>query len=502
MEPNGLVATSAQSPPAEGKSGVRAPEVQLVPELVRSIYLDRMTGSLEFERGEPRQLYFRGGELFVTGSDPAAAILRELLPSTPERSFRPASEPRLQSWVSDLATRLSSQQRGRWRPDQQPSALLGPLPTVWLVMELAVGVGDEAALLALLGGEDARYRSGSNSPALNQLPGLDIDMTQLLTLLEHPTSVRQLLRGAGAGRLPLLQRLARLRAIGLVTEVSERAASEDQILTPDILQRLEERVGESLESEPLNLEIDRHLRRLGYLIANLRKFDHYELLALSLQAQDEEIYTAYNQLAREVHPSHAVHLGLKGKEEILRVLFEWATEAYLTLSHPTRRVKYNLIMGIRAQVQVDDQQRQEEKRTIARQHYRRAVLGLSEMDYSLAVDLLKEAARLDPQPEYFLRLGQAQAKNPKWHQHALGSFRRALEMSPRDPAVRVAFGEFLERQGRAEDARTHYRAALETMPDNATARTALDRLGGIRMPVKAAKLSDSLRNLFGSSEPK
>ena len=61
---------------------------------------------------------------------------------------------------------------------------------------------------------------------------------------------------------------------------------------------------------------------------------------------------------------------------------------------------------------------------MARQNYRRAIKCLSEMDYSLAVDLLKEASRLDPKPEYFARLGSVQAKNRHWHRHALESYRR------------------------------------------------------------------------------
>lgn len=473
---------------------------ELLAEVVREAYLSRSSGVAEVEDGLPSEnLYFRDGELFFEPRHPLAARVRTIFEQAGP-DFRPASEPQLLQMLGDLALGFGGHRRGRFRKDSAaPPGLVGPLPTVWLAMQLAVVDCDEDMLLARLGGEDMRYRSAGNSPALHQLPSLDIELTQLLTRLEHPATPVQLAKGAEQNRLTLFQDLSKLRAIGLAEPVDARRA--DDVLSHEILQRLSERVAESLESDPLTLEIDQHLKRLGELLANLRSYDHYELLEVGHQSTDDEIYKAYNRLARQVHPSHAARLGLKGREEALRVLFEWATEAYLTLSHSTRRFRYNLMMGIRAQITVDEDQRQEEKRTIALQNYRRAAFALSEMDYSLAIDLLKESVRLDPQPEYFARLAQAQAKNPHWHRHALANFKRSIASRPDDAGFRVGYGEFLEKIGRADEARAQYLAALETMPDHPAARVGLERLAGRRGNGKTSRLGNSLRNLFGSSEP-
>lgn len=496
-----LEAEEAKGGAGKGQGAVdKRPEVELLAETVRSVYLGRKTGIITIDRKKSSSsLYFRDGELYLAGDQELSRPFREVLESRPDATSRPAADRQLESSIRDLAASLDGLQHSSFRATASlPGNLVGPLPTVYLVMELAVQGHDEEALLSRLGGEETRYRSAGNSPALQQLPGLELEMTQILTRLEHPTTPLQLIRGVGTDRLAVLRQLARLRAIGLVSQVGEEQDQEKSWMSAEILQRLSERVGESLENDPLDLEIDQHLRRLGELLANLRKDDHYVLLGVDLKADDEDIYASYNQLARLVHPSHAKRLGLKGRDEALQVLFEWATEAYLTLSHPTRRFRYNLAMGFRSQVTVDDDQRQEEKRTIARQHYRRASLALSEMDYSLAVDLLKESVRLDPQPEYFARLGVAQSKNPNWHRHALMSFKKAVDLSPQDAGIRVLFGEALEKMGRIDEAKTQYKAALEFMPSHVTAQQALERLGGSRL-VKSARLG-GIRNLFGSSK--
>jgi curved DNA-binding protein CbpA len=210
------------------------------------------------------------------------------------------------------------------------------------------------------------------------------------------------------------------------------------------------------------------------------KHTHYQLLGVGIRANDEEVLRAYNRLARVVHRSHAERLGLTGKEDALAVLFEQATEAYLVLSDPRRRASYNTIVGIQLTTEVESVQREEEKRSMARQNYRKALHCLSSMDYSLAIDLLKEASRLDPRPEYYAKLGQVLVKNPNWHGQSVASYRRAVELAPDDVGIRVGFGETLEAMDKAQDAIEQYKAAIELMPNHPVAVGALERLGAKR----------------------
>jgi curved DNA-binding protein CbpA len=61
--------------------------------------------------------------------------------------------------------------------------------------------------------------------------------------------------------------------------------------------------------------------------------DYYELLAVSRNATETEIRTAYRRLAQNLHPDHSGDMDA--------VDFRKVQEAYETLSDPARRTAYN-----------------------------------------------------------------------------------------------------------------------------------------------------------------
>ena len=382
--------------------------------------------------------------------------------------------------------------------------VIGPVPTVCFVQELAVFGSDEGELLSLLGGEDVKQRSSNRTPALEQLPGLDADMSRVLPGLENPVSPSDVLRG-GEDRLATLRGLVKLWAVGLVESEEPRSTSQrpqtQDILTPKLLDTFLERVARQLDEQPVDLDRQAHRQRLADLLGRLGTLTHYELLGLDLKAVDDGLFAAYSDLARIVHPRHAEVLGLVDRDAALRVLFERATEAYLTLSDPKRRASYNTMAGIHVDVQIGAAQREQEKREIARHNYQRSASCLAEMDFSQAVELLKEAARLDPQPEYFARLGLAQAKNPNWRHHAVESFRRAVELKPDDGNIRFGLANLLEEMGREDEARDQYQEVLESLPGHVGAKGGMERVGGGAMKAPAGKSRTAhFRNLFGRQD--
>jgi len=65
------------------------------------------------------------------------------------------------------------------------------------------------------------------------------------------------------------------------------------------------------------------------------------------------------------------------------------------------------------------------------------VLAASE-EYHLAIELMRQAVRIDPRGEYYAFLGQLLAKNPLWLRFAAENFDRAIELGVADPAVAAA----------------------------------------------------------------
>ncbi len=470
--------------------------------VVRSVYLGRQSGLVDVELGAdaPVSLFFREGELYLDRDDPTALKISPLLARA--GTERPAADPELGNAVEALAREVTPSPgvTAKFRGDQAIVVeLIGPLPTVRFVQELAVHGCDESQLLARLGGESAQLKSADATPALEQLPGLPPDMANVLVTLAQPARVGSLLSGASANRLTVLRGLTKLWSVGLVIQVGDGADAgqgwQAGVLSPRLLKQFTERIAEDLESEPLALDPQAHRANLGELLSRLGEMNYYQLLNIDPRADSDEVFAAYSRLARLVHPSHAARLGLQSKDVAVRVMFEKATEAYLTLSDPRRRASYNTVAGVHVHVAVAREQRDEEKRKIAEQNYRRAASCLSQMDFSLAVDLLKEAARMDPRPEYFARLGLAQSKNPNWHGHAVESFRRSIELDPENAGTRVAYGKLLEEMDGRDEARKQYQEALELMPDHPEAQAGLNRLGGAAFDRVSSK-AGGFRSLF------
>ncbi len=501
-------------------------EAETLAEVARSVYLRRATGTVEHPGGGGR-LYFRGGELYLERQHGLAAQLAPVLERLAGSSARPAADEELRRLTLAVMWQLfgkDDQAQFSGGSGRFPTGILGPLATILLVMELAVHDRGEAGLLARLGGEQARYRNSGDSPALQQLPGLEPEMAQTMAHLETPTPVAQILHLAGGDHRSTLQALAKLRAAGLIEAAGEprrgtgtaprqragaaregseagtweRGARREGVLTARVLELFSDRITEDLAVRGVGQSIAEHRAFLAQLLAQLDALDHYRLLGIEPTAEEGEIHDAYRRLARRVHPVHARRLDLESKDEALRVLFERATEAYLVLSDPRRRSSYNLLTGIRVEIRVDPEKREEEKRQLARESYRLATHYMSKrvMDYGRAVMLLEEAVRFDPQPEYLAQLAQAQAHNPQLRGEALETFQKIIGMRPEDVGLRLTYANLLEGLGELHEARVHYQKVVELMPENPAAREALERLVGGRLLETGVRLGDGIRNLL------
>jgi hypothetical protein len=194
------------------------------------------------------------------------------------------------------------------------------------------------------------------------------------------------------------------------------------------------RIGRGLTARPLAIELALHRQIVADLVGRVGEASHYDFLGVELGASDKEVHEAYDRLARIVHPSHAGTLGLAGKEGVLKLLFERATQSYLTLSHPDRRKRYDGEMGAGDwRPGPKGESREEEERQVARRYFVKASILAASEEYHLAIELLRLAARVDPQPEYYALLGQLEAKNPHWLRLAEASLERAIELGGHNP---------------------------------------------------------------------
>lgn len=465
-------------------------------EIIGGIYTHKLTGVLELAHDDHRRrFYFLSGELYLPGSHGLAQTLASYLDrerdlgepdaaGDDERARdRAGARAELERVVGRIVDVMAEWRTGRFTFDQSveevPEDVVGPLPTAYLVMEGAVRHREPHELMQRLGGEDRLLVASLESDLLNRLHGLDPEQMFLLSRAEQPIAVGELLRQVSIDRQATLRKLCRLHAIGLLQDL-EPAAPVDRSqerLVDSLVRRFSGRLEQRLQDDPIALDAGEHRARIAELLRDVGSLSHYELLGVGLHSTQEEVYAAYDALGRLVHPSHTSRLGLTGREAALRTLFERATVAYLILADPERRAAYNVNAGIDAVRTPSPDSRSEEQRRLAREAFEKAEKRFVAEDFHTAMELVKQAVRLDSRPEYYALQGRIEARNPHWLYRAAESLRHALRLDPSNADYRVALGDVLEARGDRKGAGVHYRVALKERPGHEGAKAGLERVG-------------------------
>jgi len=183
--------------------------------------------------------------------------------------------------------------------------------------------------------------------------------------------------------------------------------------------------------------VDAHRERVATLVREMGEATYYRFLGIEPSASALEVHEGFERTARMVHPDNARRLGLDGREGVLQVLFERATEAYLTLSAIDKRKQYDREMGPRLWQQPAAGPMVSRTEEAARLYDRARAMAAAEQLHA-AVELLREAVRLAPKAEYLTLLGTLEAKNPHWLESAEQHFERAIELGARGPGIAEA----------------------------------------------------------------
>lgn len=214
-----------------------------------------------------------------------------------------------------------------------------------------------------------------------------------------------------------------------------------------------ERIAHRLSEQPVDLAPTLHRERVAGLLRQAGEASFYQILSLPPTATVQEIHESYERTARLVHPQNAPRLGLEGREGVLDMLFERATQAYLTLSQPERRKPYDRELSPEAWTAAltpAGRERKDEARTMARRYYERAVELVVSDDYYFAVELVQQAVRIDPRPEYHALLGKLQAKNQRWLRSASENLQKAVDLGSRDAELTVILEQVRGQLGEGE----------------------------------------------------
>lgn len=465
--------------------------------LLRDCLLERRTGKLTVEvGGAERYFFFVSGDLYLAHDHPLARTQ-----GAPVGGVTASEE-----WVEKVLDYFDA--LGEVNHDFEEGTaeisteLLGPISTASLTMKGAVRGRDEFQLLRSLGGEEAELVAYMDAPLAAEV-SLDPQEAFLLSRLEQPVAVKDLLHLPGVDSMEVARRLCRLASIELIgPHRKHESHATASLISRKLLERFKSRIAVELEREPLGLDPETHRQKLAGLMARLGGLNYYELLGVGVGSSAEEIHDRYTRLARLVHPQHATPLGLEGREAGIDLLFERATEAYLTLSDQDRRGRYLEKVGGVAGGAIfghTEEARKEEVEELAGRNYKMAQGLVQRQDYYYAIELLNQALRMEARPEYYALLGHCQSQNPKWYDKAIASYGRAVQLDPGDADLRASLAEVYEKSGHKGRARTEYRAALQALPGHPEATAGLERLRAEREEDRQEEETPWWKKLLGGS---
>jgi curved DNA-binding protein CbpA len=208
--------------------------------------------------------------------------------------------------------------------------------------------------------------------------------------------------------------------------------------------------------------------------ASLREATLYDLLGITITANDAEIKKSYYAMAKKYHPDRHHSPYLREVHGLLEELFGKITDAYSILSSPLDRNRYDA--KIRAEgpaavaavggVSVSDEANETTRRRAAEEWYKEGKRHFDEMHFFDAIQCLREAVRLSPKKPYHKLLAQALMKNPKWLREAEEQFRLALKYDQFDPECYLGLGDIYESEGMSTRAQKMYEQAASFDPEN------------------------------------
>lgn len=212
--------------------------------------------------------------------------------------------------------------------------------------------------------------------------------------------------------------------------------------------------------------------------ASLSDSNLYDLLDITITANDDEIKKAYYAMAKKYHPDrhHSTHL--RDVHGLLEELFSKITHAYQTLSSTADRHRYDQTLkhGDAADAAADAGDEQSAKKaeqaseaalkSQAEERYVDGKQHFEEMHFFDAIQSLRDAVRLYPKKHYHKLLAQALMKNPLWAKEAEEHFRAALKMDQFDAECALGLGQIYEDKGMMTRAQKMYQQAATYEPEN------------------------------------
>ncbi len=206
----------------------------------------------------------------------------------------------------------------------------------------------------------------------------------------------------------------------------------------------------------------------------LASMTFYQILDVPKTAAEEDIKKAYFQRARRFHPDRFARKHAAEYKAQIDEVFDGITNAYHVLSNKEARRVYDAKSGSGAtQEDVQDSFRKADIK------FRQGKTLYGQGRFDEAIAYLEEAVRVrKDKGDYYLLLAMAESKVPAYVRKAEEDFLKATQLEPWNPEGYVGLGLLYKAEGLQTKAIKQLEKALESEPDHASAREALEELTG------------------------
>ena len=449
------------------------------PWVLRHIFLDRSRGTLHLERpGEEIHLLFNEGELTTArstreGQRLGERLIRRGLISREELDQALSSQAdhpnerigssmvrlhlmsravlfeELSAHVREIAFAAFEWTSANYSFESSampidPDVELG-LSTAAIIVEAIRRMALDDRFIEALG-DDSRLLLVSDDPfSRYDVLSLRPEEAYVLSLCDGHTSVRDVLRAAGPGRLENARTLFALVSCGLLElgTAPDAAPEPGQAYSPAV-------AGQRRRIEEL-------MRRADLLSSR-------ELLGLpDGPLTPAEIDEAFAARAQEFRPELRKRPEFADLRRELELLYVAVAQAHRRLVQEERAARIAQEAAAKpAPAPEPPVANPEIRANIARENFKAAKKKFENGDSYGAIVLLEECVRIAPaSADYNFWLGRALARNPKWRERALKCFEAALAASPARTDVAFETATLLLALGSVEKAREIARALLQ-----------------------------------------
>jgi curved DNA-binding protein CbpA len=308
--------------------------------------------------------------------------------------------------------------------------------------------------------------------ANGQYPSLLPAEAFVLSRINGPTTVNELLSVSGMNKEETLQSLYALAICGVVKRAAwetpqfngsagATAAVKNEAVADDKIDTLED----------------------FFARAELAS-NYYDLLGVGHQASADEVKNAYHSLARRYHPDrfHQADAQLRNQIESA---FARVAQAYEVLGDQSSRASYDAHFAAPASPSASKGTTRQRSpaspkapaENRAEASFQKGVAAMNQRQPQQALRFFAEAASIEPRcARYRAEYGRVLINDPKTRRLAEFELKAAIALEPDNTSYRVALAELYKALGLRRRAEGELQRALTMDPKNAAARTLLASL--------------------------